>query len=217
MQQVQAGVEQQVTKASANLTAAVGAPAAGAGAALALAPSVGAAAVAAGEVVGDAALAIAARYPPAVAIANDVAAGINETVLPRAAVGAGAGAAVAKKLPQVTKSYPEGTYSLTNVGWPQGPFAYGEAGSIQGAVVSPISRASVAANRAAANRANALTRRTENYAGYDVQINEKIPVILGGSPTDPANKMLVTEAEHQLFNDWLRPLLIQLRSQNWWQ
>ena len=51
----------------------------------------------------------------------------------------------------------------------------------------------------------------------DVQINEKLPVALGGSPTDPANKMLVREAEHQLFNDWLRPLVVQLGKQGWWR
>ena len=112
--------------------------------------------------------------------------------------------------------FPEGTLSLTDTGWPTGPFAM-EAGvaSPKGTIVAPRSQSAYLADRALANRTNALTRRTEGYAGMDVQINEKVPVVLGGSPTDPGNKMLVTQGEHDLFNDWLRPLNVQLGQQGW--
>jgi hypothetical protein len=118
--------------------------------------------------------------------------------------------------PPAASAFPEGTFTLTNIGWPTGPFQY-EAGvsGPQGTVVTPSSDSIFAANRALANRTNAGTRRLEGYRGMDIQINEKVPIVLGGSPTDPANKMLVTEAEHVLFNDWLRPLSTQLDKQGW--
>ena len=60
--------------------------------------------------------------------------------------------------------YADGTFSLTDIGWPTGPFQY-EAGvsGLRGTVVTPFSRSAYASNRALANRANAATRRLEGY------------------------------------------------------
>lgn len=74
--------------------------------------------------------------------------------------------------------------------WPTGPFRL-------------ISGAEYDEARRAANTANAALRKAnpDMYSGK--QIHEIHPVKFGGSPTDPANKVALTPAEHaQLTNFW---------------
>jgi len=62
-----------------------------------------------------------------------------------------------------------------------------------------------AAARTAANNANRALRAKDpaKYAGK--QIHEIHPVKFGGSPTDPANKIALSPAEHYKLNAfWLR-------------
>lgn len=84
--------------------------------------------------------------------------------------------------------YPSG------VARPSGPFRL-----VQGAEYD--------AARKAANQANAALRRADpaKYAGK--QIHEIHPVKFGGSPTDPANKIALTPAEHAKYTTFWNRLM----------
>jgi hypothetical protein len=66
-----------------------------------------------------------------------------------------------------------------------------------------LSGAEYDAAEKAANAANAAQRRADPAAYAGKQINEIVPVKFGGSPTDVANKLAVTPAQHaELTNFW---------------
>lgn len=53
------------------------------------------------------------------------------------------------------------------------------------------------AARTAANRANAAIRREQGLVGRPVEVHEIQPVKFGGSPTDPANKVILPRDVHR--------------------
>ena len=61
--------------------------------------------------------------------------------------------------------------------------------------------------RSAANKANQAIRRTDPEGTAGKQIHEIQPVKFGGSPTDSANKVLLTPQTHSTFTSWWNGLM----------
>jgi RHS repeat-associated protein len=89
--------------------------------------------------------------------------------------------------------YPEG------IPRPQGPFRLLEGEEYEAA-------------RQAANKANAQLHRTDPSAAGK-HIHEIHPVKFGGSPTDPANKVYLSPAEHAKFTSWWNDFLRSLKDE----
>lgn len=53
------------------------------------------------------------------------------------------------------------------------------------------------AARAAADKANGVIRREQGLVGEPVDVHEIQPVKFGGSPTDPANKVVLPRDVHR--------------------
>jgi hypothetical protein len=65
--------------------------------------------------------------------------------------------------------------------------------------------------RAAANSANNQIRLQQSLRGKPVDVHEIQPVKFGGSPTDPANKVILDRAIHrQQVTPWWNQLLREL-------
>jgi hypothetical protein len=102
------------------------------------------------------------------------------------------------KLGKVVKALP-GTGSFDLINWAKYPsWAPKPTGTLR-----VLAGAEYDAARKAANAANAALRRADPAAYAGKQIHEIIPVKFGGSPTDIANKIAVTPAQHaELTNFW---------------
>ena len=89
-----------------------------------------------------------------------------------------------------TPAYPEGSFSIVDwTGYPEGmPRPTGP--------VRVISGDEYKAARALANKTNAEIRAASGLEGSDLQIHEIQPIKFGGSPTDPANKIILPSAQH---------------------
>jgi hypothetical protein len=86
---------------------------------------------------------------------------------------------------------PAGSFSISDwsaypagVPRPQGPFRLVDGGEYEAA-------------RTAANKANATIRRERGLVGQPVDVHEIHPVKFGGSPTDPANKVILPRNLHR--------------------
>jgi hypothetical protein len=91
---------------------------------------------------------------------------------------------------EATPAFEEGSFSIidwtgypANVPKPKGPLRV-------------LVGEEYAAARAAANERNAAIRIEHGLQGSGLDIHEIQPVKFGGSPTDPANKMLLSAPEH---------------------
>lgn len=95
------------------------------------------------------------------------------------------------------RAIPPGSFNLIN--WAKYPsWAPKPTGTLR-----VLSGAEYDAARKAANAANAALRRADPAAYAGKQIHEIIPVKFGGSPTNIANKIAVTPAQHaELTNFW---------------
>lgn len=87
--------------------------------------------------------------------------------------------------------FPTGSFSISDwsgypagVPRPQGPFRMVEGAEYDAA-------------RKAANKANASIRREQGLVGQPVDVHEVQPVKFGGSPTDPANKVVLPRDTHR--------------------
>ncbi|PID44178.1 MAG: hypothetical protein CSB47_11605 [Proteobacteria bacterium] len=91
----------------------------------------------------------------------------------------------------VTKSAKSGEFNIIDwEGYPDGvPKPTGPMRLIEGAEYD--------AARKAANSANRKIRRDNNLVGQQVDVHEVLPVKFGGSPTDPANKIIIDRSLHR--------------------
>jgi len=87
-------------------------------------------------------------------------------------------------------TFEEGSFSIVDwTGYPAGmPRPTGP--------VRVLAGEEYAAARALANETNAGIRAANGLEGTGLHIHEIQPVKFGGSPTDPANKMLLPAAQH---------------------
>jgi hypothetical protein len=107
--------------------------------------------------------------------------------------------------PGIAADLPPGSFSISDwsaypsiVSQPQGPFRI-----VQGA--------EYVAERIAKKRANAAFRRKQGLVGQPVDVHEIQPVKFGGSPTDPANKVVLPRDVHrQQVTPWWNKLLKDL-------
>jgi RHS repeat-associated protein len=113
---------------------------------------------------------------------------------------ADAAAARAGEVAAETKALPEGSFSIADWrGYPEGvPRPSGPFRVAQGE--------EYAAARGAANQANRALHQSDS-ALNGAHIHEIQPVKFGGSPTDPANKIPMTPANHAVVTNWWNGLL----------
>ncbi|MGR4866916.1 RHS repeat domain-containing protein [Caulobacter sp. LARHSG274] len=116
-----------------------------------------------------------------------------------AAPGAGVGAGVAAASAAHGGDFPQGSFSITDwSGYPAGlPKPQGPVRLLQGEEYTAARNAANQANRAAHKADPALN---------GLQIHEIKPVKFGGSPTNAANKIPLTQAEHSPVTTWWRNL-----------
>jgi hypothetical protein len=111
-------------------------------------------------------------------------------------------AAVTGDASKAATKFPEGSFDIIDwsgypegVPKPQGPFRLVEGQEYDAA-------------RDAANKANSAIRKEQGLVGKPVQVHEIKPVKFGGSPTDPANKVILPRDVHmQQVTPWWNRLL----------
>jgi filamentous hemagglutinin len=108
-------------------------------------------------------------------------------------------------LSKLGSDHPSGSFSISDwegysalVPKPKGPFRLPEGVEYDAA-------------RGAADKANRIFRRKQGLVGKPVDVHEIHPVKFGGSPTDPANKIVLPRDVHQQqVTPWWNQLLKDL-------
>jgi len=120
-----------------------------------------------------------------------------------------------------TEELAEGSFTPLYTNYPQIAGHYGPAPPALRVPVRLIEGQEYEVNRALANSANQATQSQlraqlglRPWESIDAQIHEGIPVKFGGSPTDPANKFLLTGSEHQEYTNFWRELQLWVERMN---
>lgn len=92
---------------------------------------------------------------------------------------------------RISNDTPDGSFSISDwTGYPAGvPVPQGPFRLLEGAEYNSA--------REAANKANRALRREQGLAGKPVDVHEINPVKFGGSPTEPANKVILPRDVHR--------------------